>query len=306
LDYSKKSVLAIIVTYNRLKLLKECINAISKSTCPTDILVVNNNSSDGTKEFLLSLPSAYTDIKFYIYNLDENLNGAGGFNYGLKNALKLDYDFFWIMDDDCIVRNDSLAELINAHHKFNGQYGFLSSKVLWTDGSICKTNVQRKSVARKINDFNSPYVNVDYASFVSLFVKKNDVEKVGLPIKDFIIWTDDLEWTRRLTLKSIGSTALPGYLCNKSIVTHKCKNNFGVTIVKDTSDRIERYKYIYRNDVYCFRREGIRGLLYLFIRNVYHIIKVLLLSKDNKLKKIKVIINGYISGFNFNPIVEYR
>ena len=55
-----------------------------KSNDKTDILVVNNNSSDGTKEYLNSLTD--NNIKFYIYNLDTNLNGAGGFNYGIKKA----------------------------------------------------------------------------------------------------------------------------------------------------------------------------------------------------------------------------
>ena len=88
-------------------------------------------------------------------------------------------------------------------------------------------------------------------------------------------------------------------------MTHKCKNNFGVTIVKDTSDRIDRYKYIYRNDVYCFKKEGIRGYIYVVIRNLYHIIKILFLSKTNKFSKIKTIIKGFNEGLKFNPQIEY-
>lgn len=304
MENNDKKVIAIIVTYNRLDLLKECITALCNSTCCPDILIVNNNSTDGTREYLDNITSLYNN-KFYVYNLDENLNGAGGFNYGIREALKLNYEFLWIMDDDCIVDKDALKELLNVDKKLSGNYGFLSSKVLWKDGSICKTNIQRKAVARRVTDFNSEFVNVDFASFVSLFVKSKDALSIGLPIKEFIIWTDDLEWTRRLTYNKLYSEAKPGYLCNKSIVTHKCKNNFGVTIVKDTSDRIERYKYIYRNDVYCFKREGIKGYLYILVRNLYHIIRVLLFSKTNKIFKIKTIIKGYILGFKFNPKIEY-
>ena len=49
-----KKVIAVIVTYNRKELLKECINALLQqdyNNC--DILVVDNASTDGTKDFIL-------------------------------------------------------------------------------------------------------------------------------------------------------------------------------------------------------------------------------------------------------------
>ena len=301
----KKNVLAVIVTFNRIDLLKECIYALSKSSILCDILIVNNNSSDGTYDYLNNIHNEYKNITFYIHNLNQNLNGAGGFNFGLREACKLEYKYIWLMDDDCIVSEFSLEKLLDSAIYLNDKFGFLSSKVLWKDGSICKTNVQRKSVARKIKDFNTKLVNVDYTSFVSCFVKTSDVKNIGLPIKEFIIWTDDLEWTRRLTCNKFYKLANPGYLCNDSIVIHKCANNFGVTIVKDSPDRLSRYKYIYRNDVVCFRREGIRGHLYMLVRNLYHIFRILLFAPYKKINRIKVLLNGYFEGYKFFPNIEY-
>ena len=300
-----KKTVAVIVTYNRIGLLKECIEALAKSDELVDVLIVNNASSDGTKEYLDTVDELYNDIKFYIYNMNENLNGAGGYNYGLNEAAKLNYKYIWLMDDDCIVNRNSYNELLKVADELNDNFGFLSSKVLWKDGSICKTNVQRKSVARKIRDFSSHVVNVDFASFVSCLVKTEDVLNVGLPIKEFIIWTDDLEWTRRLTYKKVYEEAKPGYLCNDSVVTHKCANNFGVTIVKDTKERLPRYKYIYRNDVVCFRREGIRGHIYMIVRNLYHIVRILLFAPYDKLDRINVLLKGYFEGYKYYPDIEY-
>ena len=181
-----KKTVAVIVTYNRIGLLKECIEALAKSDELVDVLIVNNASSDGTKEYLDTVDELHNDIKFYIYNMNENLNGAGGYNYGLNEAAKLNYKYIWLMDDDCIVNRNSYNELLKVADELNDNFGFLSSKVLWKDGSICKTNVQRKSVARKIRDFSSHIVNVDFASFVSCIVKTEDVLNVGLPIKEFI------------------------------------------------------------------------------------------------------------------------
>ena len=167
--------IAIIVTYNRIELLKECILALVNSEKKCDILVVNNNSDDGTDEYLNLLPNIYKDINFYIYNLDENLNGAGGFNYGIKKAVSLDYEYVWLMDDDTIVDKYALTELYNIKIELNDEFGFLSSKVLWKDNSICKTNIQRLKVARRISDFKSKLVKVDFTSFVSCFVKISDI-----------------------------------------------------------------------------------------------------------------------------------
>ena len=46
-------ILAGILTYNRLTFLKRCLKYINKQTLmPSDILVVDNGSNDGTKSFL--------------------------------------------------------------------------------------------------------------------------------------------------------------------------------------------------------------------------------------------------------------
>lgn len=300
-----KKVLAIIVTHNRKELLYECINALISQSYQCDILIIDNASTDGTNDLVFRNFANNDKIKYC--RLEENIGGAGGYNFGLKEASKYDYDYFWLMDDDCIVSNDSLDKLIEADNTLNGNWCFLSSKVLWMDGTLCKTNVQRRKVARKINDFTSPLVKVDYASFVSLLIKKEDVLILGLPIKDFFIWSDDLEYTRRFTLKDNDThryTAKSGYLVNDSIVTHKCKQNIGINIAIDSPDRIDRYKYIYRNDVYTFKKEGLRGILFLITRFVYHVFKIVLSGK-NIPHKLAIMVKGHIDGINYNPLIEY-
>lgn len=300
-----KKVLAIIVTHNRKELLNECINALISQSYPCDILIIDNDSTDGTKDLVFQ--NYVNNDKITYCRLDENIGGAGGYNFGLKEACKKDYDYFWLMDDDCIVNKDSLNKLIEADETLGGNWGFLSSKVLWIDGTPCKTNVQRRKVARKIKDFSSKLVNVDYASFVSLLIKKEDVLILGLPIKDFFIWSDDLEYTRRFTLKNNDThryTAKSGYLVNDSIVTHKCKQNIGINIAVDSADRIDRYKYIYRNDVYTFKKEGVRGILFLITRFIYHVFKIVFSGKKIS-HKLAIIVKGHINGISFNPAIEY-
>ncbi len=50
---NKPSVAAVVVTYNRKVLLKECLDALLAQTRPLDsIIVVDNASTDGTRVFL--------------------------------------------------------------------------------------------------------------------------------------------------------------------------------------------------------------------------------------------------------------
>ena len=142
-------VVAIVVTYNRLELLKECIQALQSQSLALDILVVDNNSNDGTRGYIEKL--ALTNKNIIYKNTGENLGGAGGFNFGLKIAAKMDYEYVWIMDDDCIVQYDALAVFIDFINKTKSSFGFLSSKVLWRDGSLCMMNIQRKSMYKNVS-----------------------------------------------------------------------------------------------------------------------------------------------------------
>lgn len=97
-----KSVAAVVVTYNRKELLKEAIDALlMQSVAEADVLVVDNASTDGTKDYIAD----YIDQGQIIYiNTGENLGGAGGFNFGMRKACEAGYKYVWIMDDDAIVK----------------------------------------------------------------------------------------------------------------------------------------------------------------------------------------------------------
>ena len=52
----------VIVTYNRLSLLKECISALKNQTYKINkIYIINNNSTDGTSDYLQE-----TDCRFSV------------------------------------------------------------------------------------------------------------------------------------------------------------------------------------------------------------------------------------------------
>lgn len=292
-----RKVIAVVVTYNRKELLKEAIEALlNQEYNNCDVLIVDNASTDGTREYIDEL---LKDTRVHYENTGANLGGAGGFNYGIKRACQMGCDFVWVMDDDCIVHKDSLTELLNVDKQLNGNYGFLSSKVLWKDDSICKMNIPKKTFSTWLKEFDKPIQEIAMASFVSLFVKTDIIKEMGLPIKEFFIWTDDWEFTRRISRK------YKSYFISKSIVTHKSKNNEGADISTVEGDRVERFKYLYRNDVVLYRGEGLKGWILLYIRLILHKLRILKSDKKDKKERIKIINNAIKEGKKFKPEVEF-
>ena len=100
-------VCAVVITFNRKALLRECLLALGPQLQPEDrILVVDNASTDGT--------SALLETEFPTLerlSLPENIGGSGGFYEGMKWAFEKGFDFLWLMDDDGRPDPDCLAKL---------------------------------------------------------------------------------------------------------------------------------------------------------------------------------------------------
>lgn len=291
----KYKIIAVIVTFNRKLYVIECIKRILHQVeYSCDILVVDNGSSDGTKEEIQKISSPSI---IYI-NTRKNLGGAGGFFWGINYACKLGYNYVWLMDDDTFVEATALKHLVLADRELKDNYGWLSSRVLWIDGQDCEMNIQRSSPYKKIRFYNKNLIPSAMASFVSLFIPVKNIDKYGLPIKEFFIWTDDWEFTRRISRNE------KCYTVKNSQVIHAMKHHLPVNIAVDSEERLPRYNYYYRNDVYLYRREGFIGWIWVFIKFLWHTIQVILKS-NNKTKKIIIIWKGFYYGIKFKPKIKF-
>lgn len=291
-------IAAIVVTYNRCSILNQCLKALIKQTVKCDILVVDNHSTDETSLVV----SALQNEGVLYQDTGKNLGGAGGFNFGMRWAVELDYDYLWMMDDDTIPSPTSLEELLNAGEMLNNNYGFLSSGVLWKDGTDCQMNRPRVK-ARYCKDFQflqKGIVEIEQATFVSFFCKSKIIKKAGLPIKEFFIWGDDVEFSRRIALQM----GYPCYLISSSVVIHAMEQNLGSDLSVDMPDRILRYEYAYRNENYIYRREGIKRYFYWLTGCGMMFIKIILHS-NHKITRCAVMIRGIFKGFFFRPQIEY-
>lgn len=244
-------VIAVVVSYNRLNLLKECLEALIRQTFKDlDILLIDNNSTDGTDTYIEN--SAYIkNERFHYMRLKKNVGGAGGFHTGVDVAMKLGAEWIWVMDDDTIPEPDALEELVKAADLItaNSQPAFLSSNVYGLSKE--PMNVPRMKMGQKGTNGYADWniyleyglVKVNTATFCSMMFSREAVNQVGLPISSYFIWGDDTEYSLRLS-KYVGQAWLVG----KSKVLHKRTNEQALSIInEDNSGRVRIYYYYIRN-----------------------------------------------------------
>lgn len=206
-------VIAIVVTYNRSQLLKRNIACLRKNS-PHAIIVVNNGSTDDTGEWL----AEQTDL---IVITQANVGGSGGFYTGIQQAMERGADWIWCMDDDVFPRPDCLSNLLD--HTASEEVGILAPRRLM-ESNIFTNDFQAVNLT---NPFSSMYkkklkkqvinkpVEILGTAFEGLFIRKETVEKIGLPNKDLFIFCDDTDYCLRAVLAGYKILYIPSALMDK-------------------------------------------------------------------------------------------
>lgn len=135
--------------------------------------------------------------------------------------------------------------------------------VKYTDGSICEMNnpVTTWDWGRLLAKGQNS-VLVSSCSFVSVLFPRWALEDFGLPYKEYFIWFDDAEYTRRLT------KGCPGIQALDSVVIHDMGQNKGVNFRQINEKNAWKFAYGIRNEAsYRLHHEGRLSYL-LFCRTV--------------------------------------
>lgn len=303
-ETKREKVAAVVVTYNRKHLLRECLQALLSQTEPLDeIIVIDNASTDGTDEMV---PAEFPQVTYV--RLPENIGGAGGFHEGMKLAYEKGYDWIWVMDDDAEPEKDALERLTEYFNLEN--ISALACTVKDAKGNVSLIHrgfFDFKTIFPLIQDpvpleeyRKNKYLEIDMASFVGLLVKRSAISKIGYPMKDFFIHHDDVEYCVRL--RQVGKLLL----VTNSVILHK----------EEGKSRCIEKKFLFRNSSRVpygklwLSYYGIRNLVWLgkkyavtrpkFYINLFEnylrgLIGILLFD-DRKLKRIVFLTSAYIDG----------
>ncbi|WP_422115092.1 glycosyltransferase [Brachybacterium sp. UNK5269] len=209
-------VVAVVVTYNREQLLRECLDALhAQDRRPDAVVVIDNASTDAS-----GIVAEEHPLGADVVHLRRNVGGAGGFAAGIARALvRHDADWVWVMDDDTVPRPSALSQLLRALEASPVRLSVLSSRAVWTDGRDHPMNTPRTrlfaSAREKRDAARAGGRPIRTASYVSALLNGQDVRRLGLPYADYFIWSDDFEHTGRLLRHGRG-LHVPG-----SVVEHR-------------------------------------------------------------------------------------
>ena len=229
------NILAVTVTYgNRFHLLRQVIDAALNEGV-NKVIVVDNNSEPESRQKLKTYHERNKDKVDVLY-LSENLGSAGGFKRGLEMAYDdPECKFIWLLDDDNMPCPGSLETLKKFWKKFDlenkkEKLALLSFRedrydrknliealtfkkpelVLPRKNSFGGFHIFefpkyiKKIVFKKLDiqekDFKMPgFGPVAVTPYGGLFFNKSLLDIIGYPKEEFYVYSDDYEWTYRIT-----------------------------------------------------------------------------------------------------------
>ncbi len=271
---SPPRIIAIIVSFNRLEMVRRCVNALRAQTRKLDaILVVDASTTTQVRAWL----DAQTDVNV-LYVPDE---GSGGsLHYGMKWAVARGFDWLWLFDDDVVVCPDALGKLLEGL-KLRPTLQLINSLSLRendaTRPSIGAVTWRKRSddylFGEKLLTVQEMRARADAAGFLDTIggqffqgtlIARDLVERIGVPRIELFTRGDEVEYSLRLM--RAGQRL---YIYLPSIVTHPSDDTEFITLVGQRFPVVwlnaaKRY-YAVRNSIVIRREYYARDSFLLYV-----------------------------------------
>lgn len=262
-------VAVIVLNYNGKENTAECISSLEKSAADfeLEIILVDNNSSDGSIEFFRK----YKNITLIIN--ENNLGYAGGNNVGIKHALNINSDFICILNNDIKVQKDMLANLLNSANN-----AIISPKIYFYPGQEFHQSKYKKSERGKVFWYAGGFIDWDniigkhrgvdevdkgqydkeeevgFATGACMFTSADVFKKVGMFDERYFLYLEDLDFCIKAKKFGIKTIYQP-----KAIMWHKNAQSAG-----GPGSKLQDY-YITRNRLlFAFQYARFRTKLAVF------------------------------------------
>jgi GT2 family glycosyltransferase/galactitol-specific phosphotransferase system IIB component len=173
----------VVLTYNQLEDgTKPCIESIYRNTNINDfeLIIVDNNSSDGTKEYLKYLGNKYSNVKIQLNTINKGY--AAGNNDGMLLA---EADYIVLLNNDILVTPRWLDNLLCNFEKDSqiGLIGPITNSVgneqIVNIKDIAEENYEY--LAREYTEKNKEVIcETEKLGFFAVAIRREIIERVGL------------------------------------------------------------------------------------------------------------------------------
>lgn len=204
----------VIVSYNTLELLRNCLNSIFNNTKDInfEVWVVDNQSKDGSADMV---EKEFPQVKL----IKNNING--GFSQANNLALsQVKSRYSLILNPDTIVPEGTLKTCVE-YMDIHEDIGCLGCKVVKPNGDLdraCKRGFPTPwnslsyflkldkifPNSKKFGGYNATYIHEDEESEIDclvgafMMVRKQTIDKVGLLDDTFFMYGEDIDWCYRI------------------------------------------------------------------------------------------------------------
>lgn len=247
-------VAVVVPNWNGKDSIEACLESLRTQSLKHHVIVVENGSTDGSLELL---KSDFSDVELVINKT--NLGFAGGVNSGIKIAIKQDYDYIALLNNDAVAGKDWLKHLVQTLND-NEKLGIVTSKIVNSDGS------ELDSTGDYYTTWGLPYprgrgeanttkydhqTEVFAASGGASLYRLSMLQEIGLFDEDFFAYYEDVDISFRAQLAGWKVSYVPNAIVNHQIgatssklrgfTTYQTMKNLQLLLFKN----IPR-KYLYR------------------------------------------------------------
>jgi GT2 family glycosyltransferase len=186
-----------------------------KNTISIKVYLTDDGSTDGTGE---AVCAKYPEIK--VLQGNGALYWAGGMRNSWNEALKSNYDGYFLLNDDTMVYSTVFAELIETHHYTLKNYNeggiYIGSTIdskskKLTYGGCVFTNKFLAQYIRLSPNKKTPQ-KCELGNANIMLVSKNVVDKIGILHKKFAHGLADFDYTLMATKKKLPVLITPNIL----------------------------------------------------------------------------------------------
>lgn len=293
-----KSILAIVVTYNIGK--EYMKNFISLVDQVDNIIIIDNNSNNETKESLKKIQEIYKQKVKVIFN-EKNQGLAKAQNIGIKYAQEIKADWILLLDNDSTLNKNMISIMKEQYLEYNEKEKVAIISPLIVDKNslrntkyICKEGFfkfKRKKLDKILTD--TVLCTIASGSLIKLQV----IQKIGDFKEEYFIDSIDTEFCMRVISNNYKIIVVKNAVLYHELGQRKDYKVLGVTMSPTNHSELRRY-YMYRNRLKMWRKYWLKTPQYVFYEisaSVYQIILILILEKG-KLNKLKMIMKGLKDG----------
>lgn len=217
------SVSVIIVNYNVKHYIEQCLNSLLRSVPDAQIIVVDNNSKDGSADYLRE--------RFPMVNLIANSENVG---FGRANNMALQYAegrYVLFLNPDTVVAERTIpycVEYMDSHPDIgsagvrmlygDGRFAFESRRALptpkvafWHMTGLGRFFPKSRVFARYHMTYEDPMrdCDIDVVSGAFMFVRKSVLDRVGGFDEAFFMYGEDIDLSYRILMHGYKNRYLP-------------------------------------------------------------------------------------------------